>query len=109
MKKRMVAGYNLSQDGVIAPGEPIKGHVDLPNNSKMLCMRIDPRGNFVLFAEVWSHPEGTKINFEQHDFTLLPPGREVPPGSWEWFDTLSAGPAIFHIYRRADPKIEVAS
>lgn len=103
MKQRMVAGYKLKQEGVLAPSEPIKVNVSLPINAKPLCMRIDPRGDFVLFCEVWSHPEGTQINFEEKNFCIIPPQGVVPPGSWEWFETLSAGQQIFHVYRRTDP------
>ena len=100
MKQRMVAGYNLQQEGVIAKGEPIRVGVKIPEAATPLCMRIDPQGNFILFCEVWSHPEGTKVNFRDVSFAMVPPGGMIPAGSWNWYETLSAGIAIFHVYQK---------
>lgn len=112
MKQRMVAGYKLQQEGVLAPGEPIRTTVSLPVNATPLCMRIDPRGDFVLFCEVWSHPEGTVINFEEHQYCMIAPQAIVPAGGWVWFETLTAGQQIFHVYRNphgGKPQLAVAS
>jgi hypothetical protein len=98
MKKRMVAAYNLQQSGVLAPGEPIKVSVKIPENATPLCMRISPAGDFVLFCEVWSHPEGTKVRFRDIEFAVVAPGGTIPAGSWNWYETLSAGVQIFHVY-----------
>ena len=106
-KQRMVAGYNLQQDGVLAPGEPIKVKTSIPDNATPLCMRIDPQGNFVLFCEVWSHPEGTKVNFKEIEYCLVPPNGIVPPGSWNWYETLSAGVQIFHVYQHGQPEVKI--
>lgn len=108
-KQRMVTGYNLKMDGIIAPGEPIKCTVNLPATAEKVCMRIDPSGNFVIFAMVWSHPEGTKVNFDEHDILIMPSNKPMPAGRWDYFETLSAGPAIFHIFFKGTPKLEIAS
>lgn len=107
-KQRMVAGYKFEREGVIAPGEPVKGKVTVPDNATILCIRIDPRGDFVLFCEVWSHPEGTQVNFREETWTIVPSNVVLPAGSWEWFETLPVGPAIMHVYRKTVPALEIA-
>jgi len=100
MKQRMVAAYNLQQKGILAKGQPIRIGVDIPQKGEPLCLRIDPAGNFVLFVEVWSHPEGTKVNFQEVEFLVVPTGIVISPGSWLWYETLSAGQQIFHVYKK---------
>jgi len=105
-KKRMVAGYKLQEDGIMTPGEPIKCTVNLPVKCTILDIEIDVQGNFVLFAEIWSHPEGTKINFTEHAYLIASTNKVLPPGNWEYYKTLVAGPAIFHLYGKdAGPRI----
>ena len=108
-KQRMMAGYKLERQGVIAPGEPVKASTSVPDNAEVKCIRIDPRGDFVIFCEVWSHPEGTTVNFREETFAIVPDKVPVPAGSWDWFETLPVGPAIMHIFRKTDPTLEIAS
>ncbi|WP_455363575.1 hypothetical protein [[Eubacterium] cellulosolvens] len=105
-KKRIMAGYNLQTTGIVAPGEPIKAIATIPDNAQVLDMHVDPNGNFVLFCEVWSHPEGTKVNFKEMEYAIVPPMTEVPHGSWEYWTMVVAGPLAFGIFTRpAKPKI----
>lgn len=105
-KQRMVAGYVLQQDGVLTPNEPIKCVVNVPVTGTILDVNVDAQGNFVLFAEVWSHPEGTKINFEKHEYLIATTNKILPPGNWKWYKTIPVGPAIFHVYNRdSGPRI----
>lgn len=98
MKQRMVAGYNLKNSGIVAPNEPIKTAVEIPSNSLIRGIEIDPSGNFVLFAEVWSHPEGTEVAFETHEFVVVQPKQPLPPGSWNYFCSCVAMPLIFFVF-----------
>jgi hypothetical protein len=105
-KKRIMAGYNLQTTGIVAPGEPIKATANIPENCTPLDMHIDPNGNFVLFCEVWSHPEGTKVNFRTQEYAIVPPMTEIPHGSWVFWTMAVTGPMAFAIYTRPDkPRI----
>jgi hypothetical protein len=102
----MIAGYNLQQEeGILTPNEPIRCHVEIPNDATPICMRIDPQGNFVLFCDIWSHPEGTVVNFKKIEWMVAASGKVLLPGKWEWFETLAAGVAIFHIFIKG--KLEI--
>ncbi len=107
MKQRAMAGYKLQISGVFAPGEPIKCNVNLPHDAEMSCIRIDPMGDFVIFAQVWSHPVGTKVNFTEHKFLLVPSNQPLPFGTWDYVDTLSAGQSILHVFHKGPPKLEL--
>lgn len=104
-KQRMVAGYVLQQEGVLTPGEPVKCKVDVPVTGTILNMQLDAQGQFVLFVEVWSHPEGTKVNFESHEFLIAATNKVLPPGNWKFYQTIPAGPVIFHIFAKEKPEI----
>ncbi len=104
-KERMVAGYVLKQEGVIAPGEPIKCSVKVPVTATILTIEIDGGGNFVLFAEAWSHPEGTAIAFKEHSFLICGANRKLPPGNWQYFKTCVAGMGIYHLSKKKKPRI----
>jgi len=104
-KQRMIAGFALQQDGIITPNEPIKCKVSIPNTATIRTIQLDAKGNFVLFAECWSHPEGTVVNFREVEYVIVAPNKVIPAGSWEYFDTLVAGAAFFCIYTKGTPKI----
>ncbi len=104
-KQRMMAGFALQQQGIIAPNEPIKCTVKIPHDAQVRCMQIDAKGNFVLFCEVWSHPEGTKVSFRELEYAIVAPNKVVPAGSWEYFDTLAAGPAFFCVFAKGSLKL----
>lgn len=104
-KQRMIAGYALQQSGIIAPGEPIMCHVKIPHNAEPRKIQVDPNGNFVLFAEVWSHPEGTEVKFCEVEYAICQPNKVFPAGSWDYYDIVQAGPAVFIVLTRGKPKI----
>ena len=104
-KQRMVVGFALQQEGIIAPNEPIKCRVKIPHDAIVRRMQIDIKGNFVLFCEVWSHPEGTKVNFREVEYAIVQPSKVVPAGCWDFFDVLAAGPAFFCIFSKGAPKL----
>jgi len=104
-KQRMIAGFALQQSGIVTPNEPIKCTVKIPHNAVVRTINIDAKGNFVLFCEVWSHPEGTKVSFRDEEYCIVQPGKPIPAGSWEFFDVLSAGPAFFCVFTKGAPKL----
>jgi len=104
-KQRMIAGYALQQNGILTPGEPIKCTVKIPVNATILDINVDGSGNFVLFAEVWSHPEGTKVNFQDLEYLIANTNKVIPPGSWYWYKTIGVGVAIFHVFQKKAPRI----
>jgi len=104
-RQRMIAGYTLQQSGILAPGEPIKCHVSVPQDAVIRHIGIDAQGNFVLFAEVWSYPEGTKINFREEEFLIAVTNKVLAPGSWEYHSTIMAGPAVFHVFDKGSLEI----
>jgi hypothetical protein len=104
-KKRMIAGYNLQNSGVIAPGEPMRASVSLPKGAELLSIQIDPGGNFVAFADVWSHPEGTTVSFVEREFLIVPPMKELPPGNWALRFEVIAMPLIFFVFEKKGPSI----
>jgi hypothetical protein len=106
-KQRMMAGYTLQQNGILAPGEPIKCHVSIPQDAITRHIGIDAQGNFVLFAEVWSHPEGTKVNFREEEYLIAITNKPLAPGSWEYHSTIMAGPAVFHVFSKG--KLEIVA
>lgn len=103
-KQRIIAGYNLNQDGILTPGEPIKTKVSIPHDAIVRDITVDPVGNFVLFAEVWSHPEGTEVKFREVEY-LVAAGAQVIVGSWKYYKTVPAGVTIFHVFERDKPSI----
>ena len=104
-KQRMIAGFALQKDGIITPDEPIKCKVSVPHDAQVRTIQIDAKGNFVLFAEVWSHPEGTKVTFREMEFAIVAPNKVIPAGSWEYYQTLVAGAAFFCIFTKGQPKL----
>ncbi len=99
-KQRMIAGYTLQQEGVVVPGAPIKCTVNVPVTGEIRSIDIDAQGNFVLFVEVWSHPEGTKINFEKREYLICGTNQAISAGNWVYYKTLGAGLALFHIFHK---------
>jgi hypothetical protein len=104
-KERMMAGFTLKQTGVITPNEPIVCAAQVPQNAVERHFGIDAKGNFVLFCEVWSHPEGTKVNHREVEYLIAMTGKVLPAGSWKYHSTVMAGPAIFHVFTKS--KLEI--
>jgi hypothetical protein len=104
-KQRIIAGYALKQEGVIAPGESIRCYAEIPADAPVRDIQIDMNGNFVLFAEVWSHPEGTKVNFRKVEYYIMMTGKVWPSGSWQYAKTLVSGPAVFHVLTKDKTEI----
>lgn len=98
MKERMIAGFNLKQTGIIANGQPIKCVATIPEKADIKDVAIDANGSFVLFAEIWSHPEGTEVRHKDVEVLICATKQVVPPGNWEHYKTLVAGLAIFHVF-----------
>ncbi len=106
-KQRMIAGFALQQVGVITPNEPITCTATIPQNAIERHLDIDAKGNFVLFCEVWSHPEGTKVNHREVAYVIAMTGKVLPPGAWDYHSTVMAGPAVFHVFSKS--KLEIVA
>ena len=106
-KTRRVFGFTFQTEGILAPGEPIKAKVTLPTGATYRDICVDGKGNFVLFAECWSHPEGTKVNHEEHIYLIVGQGHDIPAG-WEYVRTIMTMAKVFHFFRKGTPKLEVA-
>ena len=104
-KQRMIAGFILQQTGLITKDEPIKGNVKIPQNATVHDVIVDINGNFVVIAEIWSHPEGTTVTMCEVEYLLAITGKPLPPGSWDYYKTIMAGPAVFHGFSKGKPRI----
>jgi hypothetical protein len=108
-KTRRIFGFNF-ETGKIAtpPGKPTKLTVNLPTGATFRDICVDGAGNFILFAECWSHPEGTVVNHEEVQFLLVGSQMDVPAG-WDYVLTIMTMKQAFHFFRRGTPKLELAS
>ena len=107
-KTRRVFGFNFNTVGAIAPGEPHKLSVKLPTGAIFRDICVDGAGNFILFAECWSHPEGTVVNHEEVEFLMCGSQMDVPAG-WDYVLTIMTMKSAFHFFRKGTPKLELAS
>lgn len=107
-KTRRIFGFNFQTVGAIAPGEPQKLSVQLPTGATYRDIAVDGAGNFILFAECWSHPEGTAVNHEEVEFLMCGSQMDVPAG-WDYVTTIMTMKAAFHFFRRGTPKLELAN
>jgi len=106
-KTRRIFGFNFQTDGVTAPGEPTKLTVSLPTGATYRDICVDGSGNFILFAECWSYPEGTKVNHEEVQFLLAGSQMDISAG-WDYVRTIMTMKQAFHFFRRGTPKLELA-
>ena len=107
-KTRRMFGFNFSTEGIVAPGEPTKLTVKLPTGATYHDICVDgSTGNFILFAECWSHPEGTTVNHEEVEFLMVGSQQDIPAG-WEYVRTVMTMKQAFHFFRRGTPKLEIA-
>lgn len=107
-KTRRIFGFNFQPDGVAEPGEPTKLTVKLPTTATYRDICVDGAGNFILFAECWSHPEGTVVNHEEVQFLLVGSQMDVPAG-WDYVRTIMTMAQAFHFFRRGTPQLKLAS
>ena len=105
-KTRRIFGFNFKADGVPAPGEATKLTVNLPTGATYRDICVDGAGNFILFAECWSHPEGTEVNHEEVQYLLAGSQIDIPAG-WDYVTTIMTMKAAFHFFRRGTPRLEV--
>lgn len=105
-KTRRVFGFNFETSGVIAPGEPHKLSVKLPTGATFRDICVDGKGNFILFAECWSHPEGTAVNHEEVEFLMCGSQMDIPAG-WDYVRSIMTMTQAFHFFRRGTPKLEL--
>ncbi len=101
-------GFNFQTDSIVAPGEPTKLTVKLPTGATYRDICVAGDGNFILFAECWSHSEGTKVNHEEHQFLMVGSQQDIPAG-WHYVTTIMTMKQAFHFFRRAKPKLEIAT
>lgn len=108
-KTRRVFGFNFKTDteGFAAPGEPTKLSVELPTGATFRDICVDGAGNFILFAECWSHPEGTVVNHQKHEYLLVGSSQDIPAG-WDYVLTIMTMKQAFHFFCRGTPKLEIA-
>lgn len=107
-KTRRMFGFNFEQlNGIAAPGEPTKLTVSLPTGATMRDICVDGAGNFILFAECWSHPEGTVVNHQVVEYLLVGSEQDIPAG-WDYVLTIMTMKQAFHFFCRGTPKLEVA-
>ena len=108
-KTRRVFGFNFQTLGAMAPGEPTKLTVQLPTGATVRDICVDgSTGNFILFAECWSHPEGTAVNHQEHQFMMVGSQMDVPAG-WDYVRTIMTMKQAFHFFRRGTPKLELTN
>lgn len=105
-KTRRVFGFNFKQVGVIAKGEPMKLSVQLPTGATYRDICVDGGGNFILFAECWSHPEGTVVNHDEVEFMVVGSQQDIPAG-WNYVRSIMTMQQAFHFFRRGTPKLEL--
>jgi len=106
-KTRRVFGFNFQTTGVIAPSEPIRAEMTLPKDATFRCVQVDGAGNFVLFAECWSHPEGTAVTHVTEEW-LIVQSHDIPAG-WSYVTTIMTMNKVFHFFQKGTPQLVVAS
>lgn len=105
-KTRRMFGFSFKQQGIIAPDEPIHANVTLPKGATFRNIQVDGGGNFVLFAECWSHPEGTEVTHNTSEWLIIS-DHDIPAG-WEWIHTIMTMNKVFHFFQKGTPKLVVA-
>ncbi len=106
-KTRKIFGFTFQTTGIIAPGEPVRATLTMPKNATFHCIQVDGAGNFVVFAECWSHPKGTKVTHNAEDWLILQ-DHDIPAG-WEYVETIMTMNKGFHFFRKGTPKLVLAS
>lgn len=106
-KTRRMFGFNFQTVGVMVPGDPIKTTIKLPTGAIYRSIQVDPHGNFVLFAECWSHPEGTAVNHQEFQYLIAGKDHDIPAG-FEWVTTIMTMKQVFHFFKKGTPKLEIA-
>ncbi len=108
-KTRRMFGFNFqTEDGIVAvPGEPTKLTLKLPTGATYRDICVDGNGNFILFAECWSHPEGTKVKHHESQYLMVGSQQDIPAG-WDYVTTIMTMKQAFHFFRRGTPKLEIS-
>lgn len=106
-KTRRMFGFTFQTIGIAIPGEPIRVDVNLPTDATYHDICVDGHGNFVLFAECWSHPEGTKVNHEKHEYLIVGGQQDIPAG-WKYVRSIMTIKQAFHFFKKGTPKLEIA-
>lgn len=104
-KTRRVFGFTFQQKGIVTPGEPVYCDITLPKGATFRGIQVDGGGNFVLFAECWSHAEGTEVTHETEEWMLIS-DHDIPAG-WQYVHTIMTMNKVFHFFKKGTPELVV--